>query len=125
MFKVVKYLFLANLYKRAKRKIILFAGLSLFFILFSFMINDLISISTGISIEILFLVKWVSILSLIIFMMHTLLQIINIATTPFKEDDVKVQPLATKRDTKKEHILNKDRLYTKSDLILQKYMKEQ
>jgi len=125
MFKVVKYIFLADFFKRAKRKIILLVGLFLFFILFSFMINDLISISTGISIKILFLVKWVSILSIIIFMMHTLLQIINIATTPFKKDDLKVQPLVRKRDSKKEYILNKDRLYTRSDFILQKYMKEQ
>ena len=124
MFKVFKYLFLVNLYKRAKKRILFLVGLVLTLLFFSLIINDLISVSSGMSIQVLLLTKWVIILTIVAFIARTVLQIINIATSPFEKDDTKPLKSIEVVDTKKEYILSKEKLYTKSDAILQKYMKD-
>ena len=55
----------------------------------------------------------------------TILKIINIATIPFTSEKVVSSTDETVVDSKKDRILNKEKLFTKSDLILQKYMKDQ
>ena len=125
MFKVFKYLLLANLYKRAKKRFLFLFGLVITLLFFSLIINDLLSVATGMNIQILLLVKWVVILTIVVFIARTVLQIINIATTPFEKDDTEPLKSTVEVDTKKEYILSKERLYTKSDVILQKYMKDQ
>ena len=125
MFKVFKYLFLVNLYKRAKKRILFLFGLVITLLFFSLIINDLLNVSSGMSIQVLLLTKWVIILTIVTFIARTILQIINIATSPFEKDDVKSLKSTVEVDTKKEYILSKKRLYTKSDVIIQKYMKDQ
>jgi len=124
MFKAFKYLLLAKLYKRAKKSfVILFASLVSLFIV-SLIINDLLSIATGMSVYILLTVKWVIILGLLALIFYSFIKILNIALTPFEDVTIPVFKKEEKHDDKKEYILSKEKLHTKSDLIMQKYMKD-
>jgi len=124
MFKVFKYLFLAGLYKRAKKSIVFLFGLFIVMIFFIFIINDISAISSGAAVTILLLVKWIVILTIFSLIVQTTLQIINIATTPFERVESELSVSEQKIKSKKEHILGKKKLFTKSDTILQKYMKD-
>ena len=124
MLKIFKYIFLANLYKKAKKSFLWLLGSFVSLILLSFILNDLISVSSGMSIYILLGIKWLGVLILLGLVGYNTIKIINVATTPF--ETTKVLPISTKKnihDAKKEYILNKDRLLTKSDLIVQKYQR--
>ena len=119
MFKVFKYMFLVNLYKKAKKRFMMLAVYLVLMVLISLILNDLIGVATGMNIYVLLLVKWISILLLLVLIVRNVVKIFHVATNPFeKKEDEKVV------DTKKERILAKEKLFTKSDLILQKYMKE-
>ena len=127
MFKAFKYLLLASLYKKAKKSFMMLIVYVVSLILISFIINDLMSISTGVSVYILLLIKWASILSLLSLIGFSILKILNIATNPFesKENEVtKNDKSKVSTDTKKERILAKEKLFTTSDIIVQKYMKD-
>lgn len=127
MYKIFKYLFIANVYKRAKKSII-FLTLSLVaLVLTTFMMNDVIAVSSGIGIYILLLGKWSMILLLMGFIGFNIVKIINIFVSPFKASSSEGSNKALTnltRDTKKSKILNKETLFTKSDLIIQKYVKD-
>ena len=125
MFKVLKYLMFANLYNRAKKSFFILFGSIISIILISLIINDAVSVANGISVYILLIIKWVSILSLMALIGFTILKIINIATTPFTSEKVVSSTDETVVDRKKDLILNKEKLFTKRDLILQKYIKDQ
>ena len=127
MFKTFKYLLLASLYKKAKKSFMMLIVYVVSLILISFIINDLMSISTGVTVYILLLIKWASILSLLSLIGFSILKILNIATNPFesKENEVtKNDKSKVSTDTKKERILAKEKLFTTSDIIVQKYMKD-
>lgn len=127
MFKAFKYLLLASLYKKAKKSFMILFVYVVSLILISFIINDLMSISTGVTVYILLLIKWASILSLLSLIGFSILKILNIATNPFesKENEVtKNDKSKVSTDTKKERILAKEKLFTTSDIIVQKYMKD-
>lgn len=127
MFKTFKYLLLASLYKKAKKSFMILFVYVVSLILISFIINDLMSISTGVSVYVLLLIKWASILSLLSLIGFSILKILNIATNPFesKENEVtKKDKSKVSTDTKKERILAKEKLFTASDIIVQKYMKD-
>ena len=127
MFKTFKYLLLASLYKKAKKSFMMLFVYVVSLILISFIINDLMSISTGVSVYVLLLIKWASILSLLSLIGFSILKILNIATNPFesKENEVtKNDKSKVSTDTKKERILAKEKLFTTSDIIVQKYMKD-
>lgn len=119
MFKVFKYLFLVTLYKKAKKSFVMLAMYVVLLILLSLILNDLISVATGLTVYVLLLVKWVLILLLLILIAFTLVKIFSVATNPLKKREEEREV-----NTKKERILAKEKLSTKSDLILQKYMKE-
>lgn len=120
MFKALKYLLLANLYKRTKKNFLIFFGSIVSLILISLIMNDAVSVASGMTLYILIIMKWTVILFLIQLIGLNLLRIINVATTPFAAESKKTSSV----DIKKEWILNKEQLFTKSDSILQKYMKE-
>ncbi len=127
MFKVIKYLFLANLYKKAKKSFVMLFIYVISLILISFIINDLMAISTGAMVYILLLVKWIAILSLLSLTGFSVLKIFNVASNPFEEKQDAVSTddsIQVPQDTKRERILAKEKLFTRSDLILQKYMKD-
>jgi hypothetical protein len=115
-------MFLANIYKKAKKSFLLLFTLSVSLILLSFISNDLISVSSGISIYILLSIKWLGVLILLGLIGYNIIKIINIATSPFEKTEVSsISMKKNMQDLKKEHILNKDQLLTKSDLIIKKY----
>lgn len=126
MFKAFKYLFLVSLYKKAKYSFkMLFVDVVLL-ILVTLIINDLLSISTGMTVYILLLVKWAVILLLLGLIGLNIFKILNIATNPFEKKEDESAPNSKEellKDDKKNRILAKEELFTKSDLIIQKYMK--
>ena len=128
MFKAFKYLLLANLYKKAKKSFVMLFVYLVSLMLVSLIINDLMSVSTGVIIYILLLIKWIIILSLLSLICLSILKIFNVATNPFetnKQDEfTKDDEAQVSQDIKKERILSKEKLFTRSDLILQKYMKD-
>lgn len=127
MFKALKYFLLATLYKKAKKSFMMLFIYVTSLILISFILNDLISISSGITIYILLLIKWLSILLLLGLVGFSILKILNIATNPFEKHEKEVMDTDKTKapvNNKKNRILEKDQLFTTSDLIMQKYMKD-
>jgi len=119
MFKVFKYLFLINLYKKAKKSFVMLFVYVISLMLISFIMNDLISVATGITVYLFLLVKWIIIFFLLILISFSVMKILNVARNPFEKKESVV-----KKDSKKNRIIEKEKLSTKSDLILQKYMKD-
>lgn len=117
MFQALKYLLLANLYSRAKKNIIALFVALLFLIVVTFIMGDIIDVSNGVTLYSLIALKWFFILATVSFIVFNLLKIINLATTPFEKEK--------KTDKKREKILEKENLLTKSDIILEKYTKAQ
>ena len=127
MFKALKYFLLATLYKKAKKSFMMLFIYVTSLILISFILNDLISISSGITIYILLLIKWLSILLLLGLVGFSILKILNVATNPFEKHEKEDMDTDKTKDpvhNKKNRILEKDQLFTTSDLIMQKYMKD-
>ena len=122
MFKAFKYIFLANLYKKAKKSFILLFAYLATLMLMSFIINDLISISTGVTVYVLLSTKWISIFLLLSLIGFSILKIFNIATNPF--ESIVDEEVDSSNESKKNRILSKENLYTQSDLIMQKYTKD-
>jgi hypothetical protein len=124
MFKALKYLLFVGLYKKAKKSFLILFGSIITLILINLIISDAIDVSSGMSVYFLLIIKWISNLFLLCLIGFSTLKIFNIATNPFASKQSKVK--ATKEsNTKKDRILSKETIFTKSDLILQKYMKEQ
>jgi len=127
MFKTLKYLFLASLYKKAKKSFVMLFTCIVSLILFSLIMNDVINITTSEIIYMLLPLKWIVILFLFSLIAFSVLKIFNIAANPFESKliDKETENIKqTLNNTKKERILAKEKLFTQSDLILQKYMKD-
>ena len=127
MFKTLKYLFLASLYKKAKKSFMMLFAYVVSLILFSLIMNDVISIATGGIVYMLLPLKWIVILFLLSLIAFSVLKIFNIAANPFESKSIDKKTKSIKQtpsSTKKERILAKEKLFTQSDLILQKYMKD-
>lgn len=121
MFRAVKFIFLATLFRRAKR-FISFLLLSLVvLLLFNLLISDLIDVSSESMVFILLAVKWSVTIILIVFSAFMGKKIVEIALRPLGSSDnrTKVQP----EDKKRYHILEKNTLHSRSDLIYEKYKK--
>lgn len=125
MFKVLKYLFVANLYKKTKNSFLGIFVSVIALIVLSLIVNDLISVASGMNVYILLIIKWVGIFFLLGFIGYSVLKIVNAITTPFTTEEKAVSTnTVVMLDNKKDRILAKEKLNTKSDLILQKYMKD-
>lgn len=123
MFKTLKYLLLANLYTKAKRSFIALFISIVSLILVTFIMGDIISVTSGISLYMFIALKWFMVLAILGFIAFSILKIINIATSPFSKDTVVHTEAILEADIKREKILNKEKLFTKSDSILEKYIK--
>ncbi|MDF1884130.1 hypothetical protein JHD49_09280 [Sulfurimonas sp. SAG-AH-194-C21] len=121
MYRVLKYVFMANTYKRAKSSFITLFLSFMGLVLSVWIISDFMSVSSGVMVYVLLLLKWVMILSLISLMGYSILKIINVASNPFATKD---KPVVVQDVYKKEYILNKAVLRSKSDLIVEKYLKD-
>ena len=113
MFRALKYIFLANLFKKAKKRFIYILVSLVVLVMFVFIINDITSIINEENAILIFSIKWLGIVTLLMSILHNSYKIIKVASSPFQDEKT---PL-----TKKEHILKKDKLLTKSELIIQKY----
>ena len=122
MFKIFQYLYLASLFKRAKKGLVALIVYILLLFIISFMLNDFISVSAASTLYLLIALKWVSIVFLLSMIAYTLVKIYTQLDPlePFNTSSKKSMP-----NEKKEHILGKDKLRTKSDLIVEKYSKSQ
>lgn len=117
MFKFLKYIFLLNIYKKTKKDSIIFLTSIVLLFLFSFMINDFIDATHSTSKYTLINVKWITIVVLLGLIVYSVLRIftIVIASLSLKDDTPK------KKNHKKEKVIAKEELFTKSDLIFKKY----
>jgi hypothetical protein len=83
--------------------------------------NDIIAVSGGGFVYIFLMIKWIVILTLLGLIGFTLLKIFNVIKNPFERaKDIKV----ALGDSKKEHILSLDELVSKSDSIINRYIKD-
>lgn len=118
MFKAIKYIYLLTLIKKAKKHFIWLITYFVSIILLSLMFNDIIEVSSGMMVYGLVLFKWGINLILIGLIFFTFMKIINLASNPLRKSNIEAI------DNKKEKILSKEVLRSKSDLIIQKYIEE-
>ena len=118
MFKVFKYIFIATLYKKSKKSFITLLSSIVTLPLISFMLNDFIEVSQGVNVYMLLVFKWLVIVILLSLIVYNTLRIINIATNHFE-----TKKESSTKEQKKNRILEKDELLSRSDIIMKKYMK--
>lgn len=121
MFQTLKYIFISSLYKKAKKSITMLLVYMLSLVIFSFFINDLLFVSSGLFMYGVLIFKWIVVLVLLTLIISSAIKIFNIATNPFESKSDKKED-QKKHDPKKEKILAKETLATKSNRILEKYM---
>jgi len=114
MFKMAKYYVLINLYRKARKNIMVIAASLIIMVLLSYLFADLVlmEVYTGQFI----IVKWVVNLLLLLIIVWNIRKMTSIVILPFRKEHKK-----TIVDFKKENILKKDHLFSRSDLILNKY----
>jgi len=114
MFKIAKYYFLLSLYQKTKRNILAIMLFTMLFLVSSYIFTDLIAMAEeklG-----LVLAKWTVILILLAVIAFNVSQIYKALPTLFKQKEK-----AQRVDSKKEKIISKERLLSRSDMIINKY----
>lgn len=114
MFKMAKYYVLVNLYRKARKNIIVILVSLMMMVLLSYLFADLVVMEayTGH----LIIVKWVMYFILLSVIIWNVKKIQRISILPFgKEHEAIIV------DIKKENILKKVQLLSRSELILNKY----
>ena len=126
MFKIMKYLFVINLYKRAKKQFVILVFSLATIILSSLILSDVMTVASGLSLYLLIALKWIIILSLMFLMVLSILKILELALpVPINTKQTNVIEVHNEAvNRKKEIILNKGRIFTESDMILQKYTRD-
>ena len=119
MFKALKYLFIMTLFKKAKRSFVSLMIYISLIVIVNLIFNDLISISTETAVYNILFIKWVTNILLLALIILSLLNIFHVATNPLQ---TKISE--KKEDLKKKKILGKEKLYTRSEQILQKYKRD-
>jgi len=117
--KIFQYLIIANIYKKAKKEIVLSVTLLLFLFIGTAMINDFMKITQGEFVYILVILKWF----IIILFVGIILKIIKKAII------LSIKPLPKKEKTNEKkqchhNIMQKKILLTESEMILQKYRRD-
>jgi len=114
MFKLAKYYFLFNWYQKTKRNMI---AIMVFFVLFLvsiYMFDDLIAMADD-KFE-LVIIKWIVILIFLSAIVCNMVKLLKVVPVPFKKEESDVVA-----DKRKEKIIAKERLLSRSDLIINKY----
>jgi hypothetical protein len=117
---------MASIYKKAKKNFIILFISVFFLIITNLIINDLIEISSDKIIFLLLLSRWCITLILLSLIIFSITKISNIIVNPFeKKDNQSLLSTTSKvyKDEKKDYLLSKEKLLTKSDLIMNKYTK--
>ena len=117
MFKMAKYYVLVNIYRKARINIMLIFISLMMMVSFSYLFADLALMEgyTGY----LMTVKWIIYFMLLTVIVWNVKKMQKIAILPFGNENVE-----TVVDDKKEHILQKEQLFTRSELIVNKYRSE-
>jgi len=120
MFRFAKYYLLVNLYTKAKRN--LFAMLTAIVLLpvVVYLSSDLLQTLAPESRTAVLAVKWMLLLGLMAVIGFNIRQMMRIVGTSFSLKGETVQ----EQDTRKETILAKEKLQSRSELILQKYREQ-
>jgi len=114
MFKIAKYYFLLNWFQKIKKNIIAILVFFVLLVVLTYMFGDLIAMSDdklG-----LVIAKWIAIIVLLAVIAFNVGQIFKSVPMPFKREE-KGQIV----DSKKEEIVTKKHLISRSDLIINKY----
>jgi len=114
MFKMAKYYVLVNLYRKARKNIMIITASLIMMVLLSYLFADLVSMEayTGH----LIIAKWMMNLLLLSIIVWNMRKMISISILPFGKEHKE-----TIVDFKKENILKKAHLLSRCDLILNKY----
>ncbi len=114
MFKMAKYYVLVNLYRKAKRNIVVILVSLMIMVLLSYLFSDLVAMEmdTGY----LFVLKWAMYLILLSVIVWNVRKMTSLDILVFGK-----QNQETVIDAKKEKILKKEHLLSKSEIILNKY----
>ncbi len=116
MFKIAKYYLLLNLYQRAKGNIIAIVVSVFAMIFIAYLFGDLIAMAEGSSKYGLVTIKWLILFLLMVVIVFNLRKTVKKLSIPFAKEGK--EPT---HDVKKERILTKEHLVSRSDLILNKY----
>lgn len=117
MFRMVRYLFLLNLYRKVKPNVIA-AAVSLLLLAVSVLVmGDVAAVADRADRFTVLLLKWVLVLLFLLVTGYNVTKILKAALSPFES---KEQP---RPDPQKERILGKERLRSRKELILGKYEK--
>ena len=114
MFKMAKYYVLINLYRKARKNIIAILASLMMMVLFSYLFADLVAMET--SAGHLIIVKWMMYFILLSVIVWNVQKMKTIAILPFSKENEE-----TVVDVKKENILKKEQLLSRSEFILNKY----
>ncbi len=114
MFKIAKYYFLLSWYKKTKRNIVALIVFAVLFVVSTYMFGDLIAMADdklG-----LVIAKWITILVLLTVIAFNMVQLFKVVPVPFKKEESD-----RVADQRKEKIISKEHLLSRSDLIVNKY----
>jgi len=122
MFKAIKYIFLANLFTKAKKSVYTFFVALLVMVVSTFILNDVIEVSDTNTIFVLIATKWFIILTMLTVMGFSIFKILSTTINPLSSSKPKeIVKTAVIVDTKKVRILNKEKLTSRSEQIMNKY----
>lgn len=116
MFKVARYYILLNLYQKVKRNIIA-VMLSVFLLIVTiYLFGDLIDMAEENNKYYFVYTKWIFLFFLLSLIAINIIKILNTIRIPFSNDQKE-----TDVDVRKEKIIAKEHLLSRSDLILDRY----
>jgi len=116
MFKLAKYYVLLNLYQNAKRNVIIILSSIVLFVMLIFIFSDLMAMAQGQEKYVFLIAKWIVLLSLLVVIGWNTKVALKKVRHPFEKEDKQKVP-----DERKEKLLAKEQLQSRSDLILDKY----
>ncbi len=119
MFKLAKYYMLANIYKRAKFSVLVVFASVVAMVVISLVFADLVVMSTGSVKALIVGAKWILLFTLLGLTFFHLRKIVRSSSLPFGED----ASVPVVVDEKKERVMEKIKLHSRSDLIMDKYRK--
>ena len=118
MFKLAKYYVLVNIYKRARFSVLLVLVSLILMFITSLVFADLMTMEDGGGKTVFIAVKWFILFTLLSLMFYHLRKILRSASRPFGITESKAEIIVNK---KRERLMSKENLHSRSDLVLEKY----
>ena len=116
MFKLAKYYVIANIYKKTKFSVWVIVGSLAAMVIASLIFSDLVGMTNGAGKGLIIGLKWMILFSLLTMILFHLRKIFKSVSLPFANETLVV-------DEKKERVMQKAVLKSRSDIILDKYRK--